>query len=267
MNHKTDNMKDILINQKILYFAMTIGFIACNNKKENVQQKEDEPTQEVRSLAVSIDESALTYEDLTIHLSNGTDYKYQQVPFGTVKVSIDDLPVSVAELQNLQLPKGMTSIHQSPYLQPLLIMSALNMLNEDKDEARRMIDFIVKGVKSENRDGMLVHFPGDGATTAYPSDWSQANQYKSFTKVRSYLEGAKNANSYTPEEKPYVMTMTITDHSYTADKDCFQLWLTSTQASSMHPISIWEYDSDGDGAFDTYWSSTYLPLLHGLAEY
>ena len=61
MNHKTDNMKDLLINQKILYFAMTIGFIACNNKKENVQQKEDEPTQEVRSLAVSIDESALTY--------------------------------------------------------------------------------------------------------------------------------------------------------------------------------------------------------------
>ena len=246
---------------------MVWGFLACNSNSKKDSLQTDTPASEARSLTVTIDESALTYEDLTIHLSNGTDYEYRQVPFGTVKVSIDDLPVSVEEIEALQLPSGITGIHQSPYLQPLLIVAALNMLDEDKDEAKKMLDFIVKGVKSENRDGRLVHFPGDGVTSAYPSDWSQANQYKSYEKVRSYLEGTTYANHYTPEEKPYVMTMTITDNSYTADKDCFQLWLTSTQASSVRPLAIWEYDSDGDGAFDTYWSSTYLSLLHGLAAY
>ena len=186
-------------------------------------------------------------------------------PFGTVKVSIDDLPASVDELQNLKLPKGMTTIHQSPYLQPLLIMAALNQLNEDKDEAKRMLDFIVKGVKSENRDGSLVHFPGDDATTAYPSNWSQINQYKSFDKVRSYLDGAKYANNYTPE-KPYTMTMTLTNYSYTADPDYVQLWLTSTQLNNPRELGIWKYDSDNDGEYDTYWSSTFMHLLHSIAE-
>lgn len=252
---------------KVLFLTTVLAFLACNGNSKKESSQEGNPAPEVRSLTVTIDESALTYEDLTIHLSNGTDYEYRKVPFGTVKVSIDDLPVSVEEIEALKLPSGMTGIHQSPYLQPLLIVAALNMLDEDKDEARKMLDFIVKGVQSENRDGRLVHFPGDDATSAYPSDWSQANQYKSYGKVRSYLEGTTHANNYTPEVKPYVMTMTITDHSYTADKDCFQLWLTSTQASSVRPLAIWEYDSDGDGAFDTYWSSTYLPLLHGLAAY
>ena len=257
---------------------MAMGLVACgsdndkdNNeqgqKQEQEQEQGNKPSSEARALNVSIDESGLTYDDLTIQLGNGTSYKYEHVPFGTVKVSIDDLPTSVAELQKLKLPNGMTNVQQSPYLQPILIVAALNMLNVDKSEARKMLDYLVKEAKSENRDGVNVHFPGEGATTVFATDWSQVNQYKKFDKVRSYLDGAKYANNYTPETKPYTMTMEITDNSYTADKDCFLLWLTSTQANSKRELAIWEYDSDGDGVYDTFWASKFLPLIHGLAEY
>lgn len=220
-----------------------------------------------RALTVSIDESGLTYEDLTIHLSNGTDYVYENAPFGTVSVSIEDLPTSVEELQKLKLPNGMTSILQSPYLQPILLVAALNQLNYDKAEAKRMVDYVAKAVNSENRDAQLVHFPGDGAATSYPTEWSQVMQYKDFNKVRSYLEGAKYANNYTPEQKPYVMKINLTDYSYTVDKDYVQLWLTSTQLSSPTPLGIWKYDANGDGAFDTFWASSFLSLLHSIAQY
>ena len=253
----------------MLFFGMTIMscLLACSSDDEKPDNQENNNKREARALNVTIDESALTYEDLTIHLTTGADYKYRHVPFGTVKVSIDDLPTSVAELEKLKLPSGMTSIQQSPYLQPILIVAALNKLNEDKAEARKMIDYIVKDVKSENRDGVMVHYPGSGVTSVIATDWSQVNQYQKYDKVRSYLDGATVANNYTPEKKPYVMTMTLTNNSYTADKDCFLLWLTSTQTSSKRQITIWEYDSNNDGTFDTFWSNMYLPLLHGLAEY
>lgn len=262
-------MKHLFCYVKVLSLTMVMGLVACNSdsEKSDNNSQEGKTPREARALKVTIDESALTYEDLTIHLGNGADYVYQHVPFGTVKVTIDDLPNSVDELKKLKLPAGMTSIHQSPYLQPMLIVAALNELNEDKAEAKKMIDYIVKDTKSENRDGMLVHFPGDGVTSLYPAEWSQVDQYKKFDKVRSYLEGAVYDNNYTPETKPYTMTISITNNSYTADKDCFLLWLTSTQASSKRQLAIWEYDSDNDGKFDTFWSSTYRALLHGLAEY
>lgn len=253
----------------MLLFCMTmmVCLLSCSSDDEKTDDPGGNDKREARTLKVTIDESALTYENLTIHLTTGADYEYHQVPFGTVKVSIDDLPTSVEELKKLQLPKGMTSIQQSPYLQPILIVAALNELNEDKSEARKMLDYIVKDVKSENRDGVKVHYPGSGVTSVIATDWSQVNQYKKYDKVRSYLEGATFANNYTPEKKPYVMTMSITNNSYTADKDCFLLWLTSTQTSSKRQIAIWEYDSNNDGTFDTFWSNMYLPLLHGLAEY
>ena len=204
----------------LMCVAMTMLTAAgCESEISNSREGTTVYDRTARALEVSIDESGLTYDDLTIHLTNGTDYVYKQVPFGTVAVSIDDLPVSVAELERLKLPAGMTGIHQSPYLQPMLIVAALNVLNTDKEEAKRMVDYIVREAKSENRDGVMVHFPGQGAATAYATEWSQANQYKSFEKVRSYLEGAKYANNYTPETKPYVMKMEINNNSYTADNN------------------------------------------------
>lgn len=271
-NLKKTTLSLRLPKSALMYAMMCVTMVlltaaGCESEVSNSREGARDYERTARTLKVSIDESGLTYDDLTIHLTNGTDYVYKQVPFGTVTVSIDDLPASVAELKRLSLPQGMTGIHQSPYLQPMLIVAALNVLNTDKEEAKQMLDYIVREAKSENRDGALVHFPGQGAATAYATDWSQTNQYKNFEKVRSYLEGAKYANNYTPETKPYVMKMEINDNSYTADKDCFLLWLTSTQASSKRQIGIWEYDADGDGQYDTFWSSTYLALLHGLAEY
>lgn len=268
------------LNTKLLamLFACTLlpfALSSCGDDDDSNSSKQQQgentsgggSSSNARALSVSIDESGLTYEDLTIHLSNGTDYVYKNAPFGTVSVSIDDLPTSVAELQNLKLPNGMTSIQQSPYLQPILLVAALNQLNYNKDEAKRMVDYIAKSVNTETRDAQLVHFPGEGAATYYATDWSQAMQYKKYDKVRSYLEGAKYANNYTPEQKPYVMKMNITNYSYTADKDYVQLWLTSTQLSSQKPIGIWKYDSNGDGTFDTFWASSFISLLHSIAEY
>lgn len=259
------DMKNPGTNQS---YTITTGILGTGNAADDDAVQQDEAST-ARALEVSIDESGLTYEDLTIHLSNGTDYIYKDAPFGTVKVSIEDLPASVAELQNLRLPGGMTDIHQSPYLQPLLLVAALNQLNYDKQTAKDMLDYVGRVTKSENRDAQMVHFPAPSEpfTDYYKSDWSQANQYKKFDKVRSWLEGAKYANNYTPAEKPYVMTMEITNYSYTTDKDYVQLWINSTQLSSKREIGVWKYDSDGDDKFDTFWCSTYLGLLHSLGEY
>ena len=261
-----------------LGFALSWTLTACGDddedgdnkdKEEQNDQNDDEDDsvteKNARTLSVTIDESGLTYDDLTIHV-NDIDIVHNNVPFGKVKVTIDDLPVSVAEIKKLKLPSGMTSFRQSPYLQPMLIVAALNQMNYNKDNARKMLDYVVKSAKSENRDGKMVHFPGDDVTTAYPSNWSQINQYKSYDKVRSYLDGANYANNYTPE-KPYTMTMTLTNYSYTADPDYVQLWLTSIQLNTPRELGIWKYDSDNDGEYDTYWSSTFMHLLHSIAEY
>ena len=261
-----------------LGFALSWTLTACGDddedgdnkdKEEQNDQNDDEDDsvteKNARTLSVTIDESGLTYDDLTIHV-NDIDIVHNNVPFGKVKVTIDDLPVSVAEIKKLKLPSGMTSFRQSPYLQPMLIVAALNQMNYNKDNARKMLDYVVKSAKSENRDGKMVHFPGDDVTTAYPSNWSQINQYKSYDKVRSYLDGANYANNYTPE-KPYTMTITLTDNSYTADPDYVQLWLTSIQLNTPRELGIWKYDSDNDGEYDTYWSSTFMHLLHSIAEY
>ncbi|MDO4994475.1 MAG: hypothetical protein Q4E32_05670 [Bacteroidales bacterium] len=252
--------------------TMTTGILGTDEMNADDQAAEpDSPMQSpsARSLQVNIDESGLTYEDLTIRLSNGTNYVYKDAPFGVVKVSIEDLPASVEELKNLNLPNGMTDIHQSPYLQPILLVAALNQMNYDKETAKAMLDYVGRVTKSENRDAQMVHFPDASAqmTDYYKSDWSQANQYKKFDKVRSWLEGAKYANNYTPAEKPYVMTMEMTNYSYTSDKDYVQLWIQSSQLSSKREIGVWKYDSDGDGDFDTFWCSTYLGMLHSLGEY
>ena len=242
--------------------------ILTNDEADNTAMDDAEESTSARALQVTIDESGLTYEDLTIHLSTGTDYIYKDAPFGTVKVSLEDLPTNVAELKNLQLPNGMKDIHDSPYLQPVLLVAALNQLNYDKETAKDMLNYIGKVTKSENRDAQMVHFPDESAlmTDYYKSDWSQANQYKKFDKVRSWFEGAKYANNYTPTQ-PCTMTLEITNYSYTTDKDYVQLWITSSQLSSKREIGVWKYDSDGDDQFDTFWCSTYLGLLHSLGEY
>ena len=258
----------------ISIFVFTL--VGCNGNKSgqtvmdgaNKEKGKINATTDIRQLTVTIDESALAYEDLKIHLSNNVDYSYEKAPFGTVRVSIEDLPVSVAELRNLKLPDGMTDIHQSPYLCPLLLVAAINVMGTDKNEAKAMINYIAKGVDSENRDGKQYHFPNSkGAADYYASDWSQLNQYKTFDKVRSYLDGATYGNSFWPANKPYTMTMEINNYSYTSDWDYVQLWITSTQLSSKKGIGIWKVDNDMDGKFEYYFPSSFLQLAHSLASY
>lgn len=218
-----------------------------------------------RALTVSIDESGLTYEDLTIHLSNNTDYVYENAPFGTVKVTLEDLPTSVAELKKLKLPNGMKDIHETPYLTPALMVAAINQLTKDRDEARNMLDYIAKGVQSENRDGKMVHYPGKGATQVYVSDWNQLKQWTNFDKVRSWFDGALFKNNYTTS--PWTMTITLNDYSYTANYDYVQLWLRSESVNNLREYGIWKYDSDGDDEFDYFFGTTLLQLCSGLATY
>lgn len=278
-------LESIKLKALVLFFAalaLPMTFAACGGDDDEEDDKDKteqgggnggntdtdkDKDKDARALAVTIDESALTYEDYEITASGKPVVKYSKVPFGKVKVSLEDLPTSVAELKKLKLPKGMTDIHQTPYLTPALMVAALNQMNYDKAEARNMIDYIAKSVQSENRDAVMVHYPGEGATQVYKSEWSQLNQYKSFDKVRSYFEGTSYYNNYTPEKKPWVMTMELTTYSYTVDPDYVQLWLTSTSLSSPREYGIWKYDSNGDKKFDYFFGSTFLQLAHSLGSY
>ena len=274
-------LESIKLKALVLFFAalaLPMTFAACGDDDEDGDDKDNteqdggnggntDSDKNARALAVTIDESALTYEDYEITASGKTVVKFEQVPFGTVKVSLEDLPTSVAELKKLKLPKGVTDIHQTPYLTPALVVAALNQMNYNKTEAQKMIDYIVKSVKSENRDAVMVHFPGDGATQVYKSEWSQLNQYKNFDKVRSYFEGTSYYNNYTPEKKPWVMTLELTTYSYTADPDYVALWLTSTSLDSKREYGIWKYDSNGDKKYDYFFGSTFLQLAHSLGSY
>ena len=249
--------------------VLPMAFASCSNSddEEDNGTENSEEYNNARALTVGIDESKLTYEDHTIVISGGTTYNFKKVPFGTVTVTLEDLPTSVAELKKLKLPKGMKDIHESPYLTPALMVAAINQLNFNKDEAKKMIDYIAKEVKSENRDGKMVHFPGRDATAVYVSDWNQMKQYTDFNKVRSFFDGTSYYNNYTPTSKPWKMTIELTEYSYTADFDYVQLWLTSTSLSSKREYGIWKYDSDGDGKFDYFFGSTYMQLAHSLATY
>lgn len=283
-------LESIKLKALVIFFAalaLPMTFAACGGDDDEDGDDKDKTEQgggnggntdtdkdkDARALAVTIDESALTYEDYTIEQSGEVLIEFKQVPFGKVKVSLEDLPTSVAELKKLKLPNGMTDIHQSPYLTPALLVAALNQLNYDKTEAQNMIDYIVKEVKSENRDAVMVHFPGKGSTQIYKSEWNQLKQYTDFNKVRSFFEGTSYYNNYTPTSKPWVMTMELTNYSYTADPDYVQLWLTSTSLkdSKGNPIpreyGIWKYDSNGDGKYDYFFGSTFLQLAHSMGSY
>lgn len=263
----------------VLFFAalaLPMTFAACGGDDDEEDDKDKteqgggnggntDTDKNARALSVTIDESGLTYEDYTIEQSGEVLIEFKKVPFGKVKVTLEDLPTSVAELKKLKLPNGMKDIHETPYLTPALLIAAINQISVDKDEARNMIDYIVKECKSENRDAKMVHYPGKGATQVYASDWSQLKQYTNFDKVRSFFEGTSYYNGYT--KKPWVMTMELTNYSYTADPDYVQLWLTSTSLSNPREYGIWKYDSDGNGKYDVFFGTTFLQLVHSLATY
>lgn len=239
----------------------SLAFHSCDFGDDEGEDGGGDPQTQARALQVSIDETELTDEDIYI----GDELRHEK--FGKVKVKIEDLPVSVAELKKLKLPNGMTDIHQSPYLQPILLVAALNQLNYDKTEAKKMIDYVAKVSRSEQRDGVTVYFPSNEAVTNFDkTEWDQVIQYKKWDKVRSWLDGAVYANNYNPA-KPYTMTIELKNNSYGLDKFKVKLWLTSTQLASQRGMDVLMYDSDSNGVYDTFWTDTFRWMVHSLGEY
>lgn len=264
---KTTRISGRLLLTLAVAVLTSMPFYSCGDEEIEKSRTDNEegrtPKRSPLSLQVTIDTENLTYEDFEL----GGVARHE--PVGTVRVTIEDLPVSVEELKRLKLPNGMTSIHQSPYLQPLLLMAALNQLNYDKLEAKDMIDYVAKVTRSENRDRVMVHYPdwNESVTTFYKTEWDQVNQYKKWDKIRSWLNGAVYANNYTPE-KPYSMDIELkASNSYTSERDYVKLWLTSTQLDTQRGMDIMMYDSDGNGTYDTFWTGTFQWMVHSLGEY
>lgn len=223
------------------------------------------PSATARSLSISFNGSRLTNTDL---ITQGEVEHLKQVPIGEVTVTIEDLPTSVEELQKLKLPSDINSISDVPYFYPILLVSAINKMATDKEEAKAMVNFVSKGFSQETIMTKNYHFPSGGAADTYATDWSQlSTQYASYAEIRSYLDGATKSNSYSPRA-PYTMTMELKTSSYSAtDWDWFKFYIKSSQKSSQTEFTIWRYDSDKDGRLDSYFTTELLKLAHSVLPY
>lgn len=210
-----------------------------------------------KQIRVSIDDSGLDSSQ-SVNVGDGERnyYKYDRAALGTVSVTLSDIPESLADLKNLQLPNGMKDIHDVPYLCPALMVCALNQAFTDKDECREMLNYI----------GKRGHDIKTGVVDAYPSDWSQLYQYKSLPSILSYFEGATKQNNWTPS-KPVTMKMQLTQYSYTVDDFVVRLQIKSAAKSSPQFIEIWMEDTDNDGNYDYYYPINYINLAHSLGVY
>ena len=114
-----------------------------NGNENNTTPDEDTPFDDgsatARTLTVTIDENDLVYPDGEYYPIEDVRCTSETGPTGDVIVSIDDLPVSLGELKKLNLPRGIGNIHQSPYLQPILLVAAINQLNYNKEMAKAML--------------------------------------------------------------------------------------------------------------------------------
>ncbi len=235
-----------------------------NDDNDNDDADDQQEEASARTLNVEID------MDLSGSTQSYNGVKKGENAEGTVSVVIDDMPQSVAEIKKLKLPKGIDNIHESPYLQPVLILAALNQMNYSKERAQDMLDYICRITKSENVDGELVHYPdnSEDITEYYSSDWYQMQQYKKYSKILSYLDGATSKTNYVPASKPYTMTLKLTSYSYSfVDPDWMSIKCTTSQASSPRSLEVWMQDTDYDGVYDKFWTNKYLPLCVGVFEY
>ena len=215
---------------------------------------------ESRQITMSIDESGLTHESAEYFDSSGWSITFDDAPVGTVKVTMSSLPKSLADLKNLRLPEGIDNIHANPFLAMPLIVASLNVYATDRDEAKRMLDFVARKYGDY----------GIGVTAAYPSNWSQLAQYKqqSFHKMLTYFDNAEKGGDgkYTVSE-PVTMTLKLTNWSYTAQKNYIQIWVKSSLQSSEKEVGVFNEDTDSDGKFDRCYPVAFMQFAHGLAEY
>ena len=208
-------------------------------------------------ITMDFDDSGLS-NDNVVYVGDGEFdyYKYDQAALGNVKVTLSDLPKSVSDIKKMKLPTGMSDIHDIPYFGPALLVAALLERDADKEESKRMINYVARSAFDSNQ----------GAADAYASDWSQINQYSDLSAVATYFEGANKGNDYTPSS-PITMNMELTNYSYTADKDYIRLQIKSSQKSSPQFIMIKMEDKDGDGNYDFFYPTEFMTLAHSLGVY
>ena len=209
------------------------------------------------AISINFDDSGLS-NDNVVYVGDGEFdyYKYDKAALGNISVTLSDLPKSVKDLQTMKLPKGMTDIHDIPYFGPALMVAALLERDNDKEEAKRMLNYIARSAFDSSQ----------GAADAYASDWSQINQYSDLSAVATYFEGATKANDYTPSS-PITMKIDLTNYSYTADKDYIRLQIKSSQKSSPQFVTIKMEDKDGDGNYDFFYPTEFMSLAHSLGVY
>lgn len=213
--------------------------------------------QDGKQITVTIDESGLSKK--TISAQDGSySYTYNNAAVGVVKVTLSDIPTTLADLQNLVLPRGMKDIHDTPYLAPALMICAVSQRFVNEQECKAMINYIAKAYNDTTV----------GAADFYKSDWMQIGQYnaKYMEAMRSYFNGATKRNSYTPSQ-PVTLEMELTKWSYTANNNHIKLWIKSSVKSSKQEYGIWMEDSDGDGRYDYFYPTTFMTLSHGLGAY
>ena len=232
--------------------------VGTSNAFAESSNGESEAVVDARAINVKIDESGLSKTTVMVGDGEFDYYRYDDAAVGTVKVTLSALPQTLDELKQLRLPKGMSDLHDTPYLAPALMVAAVNQFFVDRDECKRMINYIGKKYKDISV----------GAADCYASDWNQLAQYneKYMQAVRSYFKGATQANGYMPGG-PFVMEMELNKYSYTADKNCIQLWIKSNIKSSKQEFRVWMLDQDGDGRYDYFYPTTFMTLAHGLGEY
>lgn len=208
------------------------------------------------SVTVSMNTRGLSKTSVSVGDGSFDYYSYPNAYVGNVIVTLSKLPTSVEELRTINLPKGMTDIHQSPYVVLPLYVAALYQYSKDKTVGKAMIEYIgrQKNLGTGKPDKLAI-----------ASQYSQIDQYCNSRVNPDYMESL--LTYFDKTTAPYTMTIELTNNSYTASKDVLVLRIKSTKQSSAKENNIWCYDSNGDGKFDYFYPTNIQQLAHGFGAY
>lgn len=139
------------------------------------------------------------------------------------KVTFNSIPKSLNELKALS-----ESSMREPHYTAALLIPALCLWPENKEEALNMINFL-KGPQ-----------PLSTYEVGFISERLKGNEYLPF----SYFEGATPENSYEPKP-PYTVVVSTVPTSF-AEEGYAQLYLRSSGADSPRPVKMRQKPSTGE---------------------
>ena len=118
---------------------------------------------------------------------------------------------------------------KNPFGVAALLVVALNIYPANQEESFRMMEFLngPNGFSGYDKPFMKDRFQQNGDSTP-----------------RSYFHGTTPANSYEPSE-PYTVTVKTTPHSHDMGEGYITLYLTSSGADSIRPVSFRNQASTG----------------------